>query len=232
MITFDAYSDAYDAWFQRNAQVLESEVRLVAKALGEFPGEVLSAGCGTGLFESILRQQHRLDIRRGLEPAEPMAEIARKRGMEVAIAGAEAMPFPDASFDTVLFNGSPSYIADLDAAVAEASRILRPGGRAILIDVPAESSYGILYRLGGAYGSWDDPRLAGVPPEHPYPVELAGGANWRTTADKLACLERAGFRIDGSWQTLTRHPRYSNDAPEDPVPGYDRGDYVAVIGVR
>jgi len=34
------------------------------------------------------------------------------------------------------------------------------------------------------------------------------------------------------WQTLTTHPLYSNDAPEEPVPGYTKGDYVAVIAVK
>lgn len=232
MITFDDFSDAYDAWFQRNQIILESELRLVARALGKEPGRTLSVGCGTGLFEQLLKSQYGISVTEGLEPSAPMGEIARKRGMTVVEAGAEKMPFENESFDTVMFNGSPGYIADLDAAVKEAHRLLKPGGRILLIDVPAESSYGILYRLGGAYGTWNDDRLRGVLPKDPYPVELAGGANWRPTQDKIDSALKAGFTDLSYAQTLTRHPCFSDTTPQDPVPGYDSGDYVAVVGVK
>jgi SAM-dependent methyltransferase len=232
MITFDDYSDAYDAWFQRNQAILESELRLVALALGKIPGKTLSVGCGTGLFEQLLKSQYDISITEGLEPSGPMGEIARKRGMTVVEAGAEKMPFEDCSFNTVMFNGSPGYIADLDAAVCEAYRLLKPQGRVLLIDVPAESSYGILYRLGGAYGTWEDDRLRGVLPKEPYPVELAGGANWRPTQDKIDSALQAGFTDLTYAQTLTRHPCFSDTTPQDPIPGYDSGDYVAVTGVK
>lgn len=232
MITFDDYSDTYDAWFQRNQILLESELRLVAHVLGPTPGRTLSVGCGTGLFEQLLHTQYKLSITEGLEPSEPMGEIARKRGMTVTCAGAERMPFAGDEYDTVMFNGSPGYIADLDAAVREAFRVCVPGGRVLLIDVPAESSYGLLYRLGGAYGTWQDSRLRGVLPREPYPVELAGGANWRPTQDKIQAALQAGFTDLTFAQTLTRHPCYSDLEVEDPIPGYQSGDYVAVTGVK
>ncbi|MCC5835702.1 MAG: class I SAM-dependent methyltransferase [Opitutales bacterium] len=232
MITFDDYSNAYDAWFERNQAVLISELRLVAQVLGPKPGHTLSVGCGTGLFEQLLASQYGISITEGLEPSEPMGEIARKRGMNVIQAGAEKMPFADAEFETILFNGSVSYISDLDAAVGEAYRLLKPGGRILLIDVPAESSYGILYRLGGAYGNWDDTRLRGVLPREPYPVELAAGANWRPTQDKIDAATKLGFQNFSFAQTLTRHPVFSDLEPQDPEPGYQSGDYVAVCAVK
>ncbi len=232
MITFDEYSGLYDAWFQRNQVVLESELRLVAHVLGDNPGRTLSVGCGTGLFEQLLQSQYGISITEGLEPSLPMGEIARKRGMTVTEAGAEDMPLENEVYDTVLFNGSPGYIADLDAAVDEAYRVLKPVGRVLLIDVPAESSYGILYRLGGAYGTWEDERLRGMLPREPYPVELAGGANWRPTQDKIDSALKAGFTDVTFAQTLTRHPCFSDTTPEDPIPGYQSGDYVAVCAVK
>ncbi len=134
MITFDEYSDIYDAWFQRNETLLESELRLVAHVLGNNPGRTLSVGCGTGLFEQLLRNRYGISITEGLEPSPAMAEIARKRGMTVIEAGAEKMPLEDAGYDTVMFNGSPGYIGDLNAAAAEAYRLLKAGGRILLID--------------------------------------------------------------------------------------------------
>ena len=232
MITFDEHSDAYDAWFQRNEAVLESELRLVAHVLGSNPGRTLSVGCGTGLFEQLLQNQYGISITEGLEPSSPMGEIARKRGMTVVEAGAEKMPLEDGIYDTVMFNGSPGYIADLDTAVVEAYRLLKTGGRLLLIDIPAESSYGLLYRLGGAYGTWEDQRLRGVLPREPYPIELAGGANWRPTQDKIDAALKAGFSDLTYAQTLTRHPHFSDTSPEDPIEGYQSGDYVAVCAVK
>lgn len=228
---FDEHAEKYDGWFLQNRQVLESEVRLIARCLGD-PGRTLSVGCGSGLFESILRREHGIAISEGVEPSREMAAIARKRGLEVEIAGAEQLPCGDALYDTVLLNGVPSYLADVGRAFAEAFRVLRPGGRAIVADVPAESAYALLYRLAVQLGTWDDPVFAGVAPAHPYPVEFAAGAHWRTTPRKLDLLREAGFVDPEAWQTLTRHPVYTDDEAEDPVPGHDRGGYVAVIARR
>ncbi len=225
--TFDEHAAAYDSWFMKNRKVLQSEVDLLAGALPK-PGRCLSVGCGSGLFEKILREVHDIEVRFGVEPAEGMAEIAVMRGMEVQIAPAEKLPFEANSFDTVLFNGTPSYIDDLEAAFAEAFRVLKPEGHVVVCDVPAESSYGTLYRLAAEIGTWEDEYLRSIAPAVPYPIEFAQAANWRTTQEKLDLLEAAGFTVLGTSQTLTHHPKFSNDVVEEPVPGHDRGDYVAI----
>jgi ubiquinone/menaquinone biosynthesis C-methylase UbiE len=225
--TFDEHAAQYDSWFLKNRNVLQSEVELLAGALPN-PGKTLSVGCGSGLFEKILRESHDIDIRFGVEPAEGMAEIAVKRGMEVKVGPAEELPFDDESFDTVLFNGTPSYIGNLDKAFSEAARVLKPGGAVVVCDVPAESSYGLLYRLAAHIGNWDDESLKVVAPAVPYPMEFAAAANWRTTQEKLDLLEKNGFTVVETTQTLTLHPKFSDDGVETPVPGYDRGDYVAI----
>jgi len=224
---FDAYAAEYDTWFLQNRHVLESELLLLVHFL-ERPGTALSVGCGSGLFEHLLRTEHGIDVRFGVEPAEGMAAIARKRGMTVKSGTAERIPYADGEFDTVIFNGTPSYIDDLAQAFAEASRVLRPGGAIVVADVPAESSYGLLYSLAASVGTWDDAYLRSVAPATPYPVEFAAAARWRTTDEKTALLAERGF-VDLEYaQTLTRHPKYSNDHVEQPSEGYDRGDYVAI----
>ena len=155
-----------------------------------------------------------------------------KRGMDVRSGPAEELPFDDDSFDTVLFNGTPSYIGDLERAFAEAYRVLHPGGHIVVADVPAESSYGTLYRLAAMVGTWDDASLKAIAPAVPYPMEFAAAAQWRTTQEKLDLLLKTGFGGLASSQTLTRHPKYSDDAAEAPVPGHDRGDYVAIKGQK
>lgn len=225
--SFDQYASAYDAWFLDNRNVLYSEVNLVASTLRD-AGRVLSVGCGSGLFEKILRDEYGITVTDGIEPSTGMADIARKRGLQVTIATAEEADFGHEAYDTLLFNGTPSYIGDLAGVVRKAYAALPVGGRIVLIDVPKESSYGLLYNLAKALGTWDHPLLEGCYPPNPYPIELVKAAAWRTTAEKVAILEAAGFRDLTFAQTLTSHPLTSNAEEEQPVPGYGKGDYVAV----
>ncbi|MDE6857363.1 MAG: class I SAM-dependent methyltransferase, partial [Alistipes sp.] len=171
---FDRYASAYDAWFLDNRNVLYSEASLVASTLRD-AGRVLSVGCGSGLFEMILRKEYGISITDGIEPSAGMAEIARKRGMRVTEATAEDADFGCGDYDTLLFNGTPSYIGDLEKVVRKAYDALPAGGRIVLIDVPKESSYGIMYNLAKALGTWDHPLLAGVFPPNPYPQEVVDG---------------------------------------------------------
>lgn len=230
--SFDEYAGAYDQWFIENSNVLASEVALVAATLKDAPRPILSVGCGSGLFEDIMRREYDIDVTDGVEPSTGMAEIARKRGMDVVIATGEDFDYPAGKYGTIIFNGSPSYITDLRGIVAKVYDALPAGGRIILVDVPKESTYGIMYNLAKALGTWDHPLLAGVYPPNPYPIEFVNVANWRTTAEKVEYLKDAGFKDIRYLQTLTTHPLYSDLKTESPVEGCDRGDYVAVIAQK
>lgn len=229
--SFDEHASKYDAWFMDNTNVLLSEARLVAQTLAGSES-ILSVGCGSGLFEKILRDDFGINITDGIEPALGMAEIARKRGMNVIVTTAEDADFGAGRYDTLLFNGSPSYISDLQPIVEKAFDNLPEGGRLILIDVPKESGYGMMYNLAKATGSWDHPLLKGVAPANPYPIELVNAANWRTSAEKIKAMQSAGFKNIEAWQTLTTHPLMSDIEAEYPSKGADKGDYVAIIGYK
>lgn len=229
--SFDQYADRYDVWFMANPNVLLSEVRLVANVLKD-SGRVLSVGCGSGLFESILAKEYDIHVKDGIEPAEPMAEIARKRGMSVTVATAEDADFGDGIYDTILFNGSPGYITDLRKVVNKAYKALRPNGKLILIDVPKESGYGTLYNLAKTLGTWEHPMLKDVAPKLPYPIEFVSAASWRTTAEKSELMLEAGFKDISYMQTLTTYPLKSDLQAEEPLTGCDKGSYVATTGVK
>jgi len=229
--TFDEYAEKYDHWFLKNKEVLKSEVALLAYFLRN-PGRALSVGCGSGLFEMLLKRDYGIVIEEGIEPAVSMAEIARKRGLNVRIGTAERTHYGHAEFDTVVFNGSPSYIKNLKKALTESYRALKPGGHVLMADVPKESSYALLYNLAKAVNTWNHPYFQGVMPGHPYPIEFVTEANWRTTREKIDLLEEVGFKNLEYAQTLTRHPLYSNVEKEAPVEGYDRGDYVAIWALK
>jgi len=164
---FDQYAQEYDAWFLENPNVLESEARLVASTL-RGGGRILSVGCGSGLFETILNRDFGITVTDGVEPSASMADIARRRGMKVTEATAEEFDFPQDVYDTVLFNGCPSYITDLKRVVEKVYTALRPGGRIVLVDVPKESTYGIMYNLAKALGTKGEtpPPKTQPPPAH------------------------------------------------------------------
>jgi SAM-dependent methyltransferase len=225
---FDEHAAEYDGWFLKNENVLRSEAALVARALGS-PGRTLSVGCGSGLFEMILKKEFGITIEEGIEPSEGMAAIARKRGLKTIPSTAEEMAVEPGIYDTVMFNGSPGYIDNLGRAFANARRALKPGGRIVVLDVPKESSYALLYNLGCRVGDWDDPVFTGARPRDVYPMEFVVSARWRTTPEKVALLEAAGFGGVTFFQTLTRHPVYTNESVEEPSEGFDRGDYVAIV---
>jgi len=227
--SFDKYAEQYDAWFLENKNVLYSEVKLVAHTLKD-AGHILSIGCGSGLFELILNKEFGITIKEGIEPSVDMAEIARKRGLNVEIGTAENAYIEPGKYDTILYNGCPSYINDLEKAIKKSYSALKENGKIILIDVPKESSYGILYNLAKLAGTWEHELLKNIYPRNPYPIELVGQSNWRTTAEKIALLEKAGFSDLEFAQTLTKHPVYSNNVIEEPIQGYDCGDYVAICG--
>ncbi len=228
--SFDLHATEYDRWFLANENLLRSELALLASCLGE-PGRTLSVGCGSGLFEKLLATEHGIAVGHGIEPAEGMAAIARERGLDVVVGTAEATEYGE-GYDTVLFNGTPSYIPNLAEAFRRAYAALVPGGRIVVLDVPKESGYGVLYNLAAACGSWEHPVVADVKPPNPYPIEFTSAANWRTTREKIELLEAQGFTALSFQQTLTTTPLHSNDAVEQPSPGHDRGSYVGIVATK
>lgn len=231
MAAFDEHASAYDSWFFENQNLLNSELKLVAHFLDK-NSKILSIGCGSGLFEMLLAKEHDIHVKHGIEPSTDMAAIAEKRGMQVEIGTAESCELAANAFDIIMFNGSVSYITDLEASINKAYQALKPGGKLILIDVPKESGFASLYNLASSLNTWDHPLLAHISPADPYPIELVKSANWRTSEEKIAVMKGCGFSDFSFAQTLLTHPMYANDQIQEVIEGYDRGDYVAICGLK
>lgn len=93
---------------------------------------VLDVGCGGGLLaEEFARLGCRVT---GIDPSQPSIEAARKHAgqsglrIDYQVAAGEDLPFPDATFDVVYCCDVLEHVADVDRVVAEAARVLRPGG--------------------------------------------------------------------------------------------------------
>ena len=104
---------------------------------GETSGDVLEIAIGTGRNLPHYPDGVRLTA---IELSPAMLEIARARARELGrdadlrLGDAQALDFPDDSFDTVVCTLSRCTIPDERAAVAEVRRVLRPGGRFLLLE--------------------------------------------------------------------------------------------------
>lgn len=90
--------------------------------------EVLSVGCGPAIIESGLAE-HGFSIV-GLDVSQDAIACAPDT-LRTVVAPAEKMPFDEAVFDVVLFIVSLQFVENYRQALAEARRVLRPGGRMI-----------------------------------------------------------------------------------------------------
>jgi ubiquinone/menaquinone biosynthesis C-methylase UbiE len=138
----DTASRKLEAVYQTPDVIAQRHRTLTALELRE--GEhVLDIGAGPGLLvadmAAVVGPTGHVT---GLEINGSMLAVARRRRASSAIgdritlvkADAEALPFPDASFDVATSTQVYEYVADVDQALAELHRVLRPGGRALILD--------------------------------------------------------------------------------------------------
>ena len=129
---YDGLADWYDAFSRGDgAHWMRAAGELIRELLGRGPGRCLDLGCGTGVFVPLLAELRWTVV--GIDASEDQLRVARERvgGMVEALVHADArtLPFEDASFDAVLAALVHTDIDEYDRAVAEAVRVLRPGGR-------------------------------------------------------------------------------------------------------
>jgi len=110
--------------------------------------DVLEVGCGTGLL--LRRMAAFARSARGVDLSPGMLEKARARGLDVAEASATQLPFPDASFDVVCSFKVLAHVRDIDGALAEMTRVTRPGGYVLAELYNPFSLRGLVKRLGPA----------------------------------------------------------------------------------
>jgi ubiquinone/menaquinone biosynthesis C-methylase UbiE len=104
------------------------------------PRAVLDVGCGTGalLRELAERLPGAVELT-GVDPAPAMIDAARaalrdRSNVQLEVAFAERLPFPDARFDLVVSTVSFHHWADQADGLGEVGRVLQPEGRFVLAD--------------------------------------------------------------------------------------------------
>jgi SAM-dependent methyltransferase len=124
-------------WFQGSRRVILSLVRRHRPAaVASRPPRLLDMGCGTGITLDRLGRGEGLDAY-GVDLEGAALSFCRTRGLTRLVRGSvTALPFADATFDVVTALDVVEHVEDDRAALAEAARVLRPGGIAV-VTVPA-----------------------------------------------------------------------------------------------
>jgi len=134
----------------------------VLAALDPRPGErVLDLGCGPGLLAAAVAARvgaqgavHGVDVSADMLAIAAARELASgAAAVELSEQGVTALDLPDGAFDAAVCTQVYEYVDDMAAALAEARRVLRPGGRLVVLDTDWDS---IVWR------SSDDARMARV----------------------------------------------------------------------
>ena len=184
--TFDDTAEDYDrmerilgfgtgSWYRREA-LLRAGLR---------PGlDVVDVGMGTGLVAkailSITGEPERLI---GVDPSPGMiAQAGLPAAVRCLDGRAEALPLPDASADVITLGYALRHIADLAAAFAEFARVLKPGGRVLILEITRPEG-AVANTVLRAYMRGVVPTLARLVARKPQTAEL-----WRYYWDTIeAC---------------------------------------------
>ena len=109
-------------------------VKLIADFFGDLSGKaVLDVGCGKGRFARIFKERHSTASIVALDLAVAMLRAAPPSLLRVSSSMLQ-LPFPDSRFDAAYATESLEHAVNIEAAVAEICRVLKPGGRLVIID--------------------------------------------------------------------------------------------------
>jgi ubiquinone/menaquinone biosynthesis C-methylase UbiE len=162
----------YDLLFARKPT---KEHKAAVKAAVLQPGEkVLDVGCGPGTMAILMAKKvgpegEVVGIDASLEMIEVARNKAKKQGSHARFepAAIESLPFPDATFDAATSTFMLHHLPDdvQCKGLAEVRRVIKPGGRVLIVDFSSESGSflgHLLSVLGHAHGSSTFPKLEGV----------------------------------------------------------------------
>ena len=122
------------------------DIMLAAVAEVE-PRRVLEVGCGPGEAAERIARELGAEVV-AIDQSERMVELARERGVDARVGDVQELELGDGSFDCVLAAWMLYHVPDVDRALSEIARVLRPGGRLVAV-TNAEDHLAELWALGG-----------------------------------------------------------------------------------
>ncbi len=191
---FDRIAPVYDAMNRVMTVGLDLRWRRLAAASAVRPGDrVLDAACGTGDFALADHRAGALQVT-GLDFSPRMLERARRKapGLEFVEGDMLALPFEDGTFDSATVGFGVRNVADLDLALRELHRVVRPGGRIAILEITRPR--GVLKPVLSLWFQRIVPLLGRVlPGGSAYTYLPASVARFPGAEELASLLERAGF---------------------------------------
>lgn len=191
---FDRIAPVYDVMNRVMTAGLDRRWRAAAVREAVRPGDrVLDACCGTGDLAVAARRAGAREVV-GLDFSEAMLERARRKAPAIEWVRGDllALPFPEASFDVATVGFGVRNVEELDAALRELRRVLRPGGRLAVLEITTPRGW-----LAPFYRLWFDraiPLLGRALPGGAAYTYLPASVRRFPEPEALAeALERAGF---------------------------------------
>ncbi len=164
---FEAHAGEWDLLRRLGGQDDAVEEALVAAATTPSVGRLLDIGTGTGRILELLAGF--AETATGIDRSPEMLRLARgklaaagNQRAELQQADMRALPFADASFDTVTMHHVLHFADNPESVVAEAARVVAPGGRLILADYAPHQREELRSRFQHSRLGFDQTALAGV----------------------------------------------------------------------
>ncbi len=207
---YRAWAATYDSPGNQLLDIEQPAVRAILDRLRV--GTALDAACGTGRHSAHLADLGHQVV--GVDASPEMLAVARTKvpAADFREGTLERLPLPDDHVDLVVCALALTHVTDLRSALAELTRVLRPGGHLVLSD-----SRGILEDLGvPMVNTAPDGRQVYLP-NRP-----------RRTSDYLTAALSLGLEVRGCQELERPSPLVGPDgtptADEDPVPPFDPGE--------
>ncbi len=177
MGVFDGISSAYDVGLLPLEWLIFRRLR--QRIFPVLMGNVLELGIGTGINLPLYGPEARV---MGCDASGPMLAVAACRcasaRVGLAQADAQCLPFADSSFDVVAASLVFCSVADPARGLAEARRVLRPGGRLVLLE----------HTRGSGVGAWLTDTL--------HPLWHAWARDCHLNRETVRTVAEVGFRVE------------------------------------
>ena len=205
-VSFDVAADAYDRFMGRYSGPLSSDF---ADWAGVRAGErALDVGCGPGALTRVLVDRLGVDQVSAVDPSPPFVAAVRQHfpTLDVQLAVAERLPYPDDLFDHALAQLVVHFMTDPVGGLQEMARVVRPGGivSACVWDLAGERGpISVLWRAARELdpGAVDESDLPGARPGDLERLCHAAGLVRVESGDLKVVVHHEGF--DQWWDPLT-----------------------------